>query len=64
MGKEKGTDCCCQNYKEKGRNYSGRKEKAFTTDEGAVGGEKESQKEIDVVVIAPVSGWLQRLAKA
>jgi hypothetical protein len=46
MGKEKGKDSCCQNCKEKGRNYCGGKEKAFTADEGAVGGKKESLKEV------------------
>ena len=49
MGKEKGRNSCRQNCKGKGRNYCGWKEKAFTAHESAVGGKKESRKEVKIV---------------
>jgi len=62
MGKEKGRTNCCQSGKEKGRNYCGGKEKAFTADEGTVGGKKESRKEVNIVKRRPAVGriaWLE-----
>jgi len=58
MGKEKGRNSCCQNCKEKGRNYCGGKEKAFAADEGAVGGKKESRKEVNIVKRRPAVNWI------
>jgi len=56
MGKEKGRNNCCQNCKGKGRNYCGGKKEAFTADEGAVGGKKESRKEVNIVKRQPAVG--------
>jgi hypothetical protein len=53
MGKEKGRNSCCQNCKEKGRNYCRGKEKAFAADEGTVGGKKEGPKEVNVAKRGP-----------
>jgi hypothetical protein len=58
MGKEKGRNSCRQNCKEKWRNYRGGKEKAFTADEGAVGCEKESRKEVNIVKRRPAVNWI------
>ena len=44
--------------KEKGRNYCGGKEKAFAADEGAVGGKKESRKEVNIVKRRPAVNWI------
>ena len=49
MGKEKGRTSSRHNCKEKGRNYCCGKKKAFTTNEGAVGGKKEGRKEVNIV---------------
>jgi hypothetical protein len=47
MGQKKGNESACPlDYKKERRNYRGGKEKAFTVDEGAVGGEKERPKEV------------------
>jgi hypothetical protein len=49
MGEEKGRNSCCKDCKEKGRNYFCGTKKAFTADEGAVGGKKESPEEVNAV---------------
>jgi hypothetical protein len=46
MGQKKGKESTCLDYKKERRNYRGGKEKAFTVDEGAVGGKKERPKEV------------------
>jgi hypothetical protein len=57
MGKEKGRNSCCQNCKKKGGNYCCGKEKAFTADEGAVGGKKENRKEVNIVKRPSAISW-------
>ena len=60
MGKEKGKDSCRHTCKEKARNYCGGKKKAFTADEGAVDGKKESRKEVNVAKRRPADLILVR----
>jgi hypothetical protein len=68
MGKEKGENSARQNWKEKGRNYGGGKKKAFTTDEGPVGGkEKSRRKEITKAAqerwVRPISVLARTIAR-
>jgi hypothetical protein len=48
MGQKKGNENTCADYKKERRNYRCGKKKAFTANEGAVGGKKENWKEVKV----------------
>jgi hypothetical protein len=61
MGQKKGKESTCLDYKKERRNYRGGKEKAFTVDEGAVGGKKERPKEVIPGSRSSVSRRLYRL---
>jgi hypothetical protein len=60
MGQKKGNESTCLDYKKERRNYRCGKKKAFTADEGAVGGKKESRKEVNIVKRRPADLFLVR----
>ena len=60
MGQKKGNESTCPDYKKERRNYRCGKKKAFTANEGAVGGKKENRKEVKVAKRRPADLILVR----